>query len=192
MAGYSASTSAAHLQFDRPCTPAMDSDHTSDSDNEDGLPPVPAALPASAGGITFISPFATFNSTSTALPVPAQPLFLSPKMQTPFSGDDATCSSPMHQQRRGSHFNTPLREELDNGDRRRNSVDAAVLQEFTPGNASYQRRASKRLRHDQNAIPGAFQAEPTRESSAHQHQVPTIHASTESGLCTETMLVLSP
>lgn len=149
----------------RPSTPAMDSDHTSDSESEDAIMPVPASLPASGGGITFISPFETFNNSTagnvrilpTQIASQATPrTFQNPAFHTTNTNSSTQLASP-HAPRRGSHINLSVRDELEQGDRRRNSVDAAVLQEFAPSNGTYQRRPSKRMKQEQSFLPVSSQ-----------------------------------
>jgi len=150
----------------RPSTPAMDSDHTSDSESEDAIMPVPASLPASGGGITFISPFETFNnSTAGNVTIPSAQIasqttprtIQNPAFQTTTNNNSSAELASLHGPRRGSHINLSVRDELEQGDRRRNSVDAAVLQEFAPSNGTYQRRPSKRMRQEQSFFPASSQ-----------------------------------
>ena len=171
---FHAVSAGLNIHSDRPSTPSMDSDHTSDSDTEDGILPVPTSLPASGGGITFISPFETFNNSAAGnvTIAPTQSTTTPRTFQNPFSNNTSSMdpSSP-NAPRRGSHVNLSLREEMEQGDRRRNSVDAAVLQDFAPSNGTYQRRPSKRMRQEQSFLPGPFQNEhgpksPTTSSSA--------------------------
>ena len=155
--------------FDRSSTPSMDSDHTSDSDADDSImSPIEPLLPAQGGGIQFVSPFAAYKTVSvnsvspnyraftSASDISSSSSLLSPRSKeslgAPWSKQqslDIPSFQPTSSSlRRGSHINPTIRQEIENAghDRRRNSVDAAVLAEFSVEDGSYQRRSSKRPR----------------------------------------------